>query len=210
LENSHVKTQPNCPSWIAKDDLGNKIENKTIICVEDEKAKSFLEAIIRNQYFELLKHIDIITCEGESKIITIIEAINMIKLKNFIGVLDGDYPLNALLQKRIDGGHPGLMHLLKLPGESIPEVLVVDFIEDHLTIFAPNISRPILQTRDAIANAKTNVDHHEWVSAAATQLGQNKDFIWEIMIKIWVDNNQDDVKTFFTEFIKEFSSPKSF
>jgi hypothetical protein len=207
LENYQVKSLTNCPNWKAKDILGNKIENKKIICVEDEKAKMLLEAIISNQNCDLLNHLDIIKCDGDSKIITILEAINSIGLTNFIGVLDGDYNIAEYQKKRVAAHKPKLKNLIKLPGEDIPEKMVIDCIENNLGLFASKISKSIPQVKDAVTTAKTKVDHHEWVSSIAIQLGQNRDFVWEIMIKIWMENNPSEVEMFHSEFIKEFSTP---
>jgi predicted ATPase len=194
-EISNVKITPNCPSWLAKDELGTTIRDKKIVLVEDEKAKSFLRQIISFNCPSLLNQIEITNCEGETKIEKIMKSINDVKLKNFIGVVDGDCTNQKILSTP---------HILKLPGNDVPEKIVVAETKAN----SKKLSEMILIKEDSIKQAlelaTTREDHHEWISKIARDLGQTSDSLWDSMIKIWYQNHSDESKGFFVSFYKEF------
>jgi AAA15 family ATPase/GTPase len=196
-ENNNVKPLNNCPNWLAKDILGTTIQNKKIVCVEDAKANSFLMTLISFGCPYLLNQIEIINCQGEAKILGIINAINSVRLTNFIGVLDGDSKVP---------NDQKIPHIVVLPGKNLPEIVVVNEVERNTKILSGMLLKSKEQIADAISLAKTRIDPHEWVSVIARELGEDPDSLWDIMIKIWYNENQNEASEFFKHFYAEFQS----
>jgi AAA15 family ATPase/GTPase len=195
---SNVSFIPNCPNWLAKDELGTTIQNKKIVLVEDEKARSFLRTIISYNCHSLLNQIEIINCKGDTEIETLMDSVNAVELKNFIGIVDGDCT---------NGKRLVIPHILKLPGNDVPEKIVVAAAKSN-----PKVLSDILMMNDAdlivstIELATTRLDHHEWISKIAYDLGQTSDSLWDAMLKIWYHYNKEEAKAFFNLFYREFAT----
>jgi len=204
LEHPNVKLMSNCPNWVAKDDLGTTIQNKKIICVEDEKAKSFLASLISFGCPYLSHQVEIINCKGDSNVVGIIRSTTLLNLSNFIGILDGDIDIEEYNEKHKGAKEKIPSCIMQFPGRDLPEVVVVKESENHLNDLSDHIHKPFEDVRTAVNSAMTITDTHEWVSSISRKLGENPDFLWEIMIKIWYKYNQSDAETFFKAFYKEF------
>jgi AAA15 family ATPase/GTPase len=194
-EKSNVRLISNCPNWLAKDDLGTTVQNKKIALVEDDKASSFLRIIISFHCPSLINYIEIVNCKGDTQIERLMNSVNDVKLTNFIGVLDGDC---------IDTSRIGIPHVLKLPGNDIPEKIMVDITRKNPKLLSDMIivnEDMIIQALDV---AVTNPNHHEWIGKFSHDLGQSPDVVWESMVKIWCLKNKTEAKTFFKSFYREF------
>lgn len=112
-----------------------------------------------------------------------------------IGVRDADTPAS-------DG-------CIRLPGDDAPERQLV---EDILRMAIPQLSARLAMdeqdVRDALSNAKSMIDHHEWPYAAARTLGHTKEYLWSTMCLVWVQNcvSPSDVDRFTADVKRRLES----
>lgn len=184
-----------CSTWLANDHLGNKIENKIEVLVEDAKAGQFFEAIISQQNPSMLKQLTVTNGEGESKIIKCIDIVKQLRLSSskIIGILDGDSECNEQ------------DYLLKLPGDEPPEKLIMPYIISNYEKIAAKIERNLDDVKTAFESARTIEDYHEWFSNASANLGWGNDVLWGILTRMWCVENVEETTKFFTKFVKEFN-----
>ena len=184
-----------CSTWLANDHLGNKIENKIEVLVEDVKAGQFFEAIISQQNPSMLKQLTVTNGEGESKIIKCIDIVKQLRLSSskIIGILDGDSECDEQ------------DYLLKLPGDEPPEKLIMPYIISNYDKIAAKIERNLEDVKTAFENARTIEDYHEWFSNASANLGWGNDVLWGILTRMWCVENVEETTKFFTKFVKEFN-----
>jgi len=118
-----------CSTWLAKDHLGSKVENKVEVLVKDEKAIRFFKAIISLRNPTMLKQLIITNGEGNSNIKKCIDINQKLESSTIIGIIDGDSEYDEM------------ENLLKLPGEVSPEELVMTYIKDNYDKVALKIDR---------------------------------------------------------------------
>lgn len=187
-----------CSSWLAKDHLGNKIENKIEVLIEDKKAIQLFKTIISQKNPTLLKQLILTKGEGESKIKKCVEIVKELCSSKIIGIIDGnsDY----------DEGD----YLLKLPGVKTPEELIMAYIISNYDKVALKLDRNIDDVKTAFNNANTVSDPHEWFSNASSNLGWDNDVLWGILTNMWCVDNLEETTDFYTKFEVEFNKARQF
>ena len=185
-----------CPTWLAKDHLGSKVESKVEVLVEDEKANRFFKTIISLNNPNMLKQLIITNGEGDSKIKTCIDIVQKLESSSIIGIIDGDSEYDEM------------DNLLKLPGEVSPEELVMTYIIDNYDNVALKIDKSKEEVKTAFESARTIKDHHEWFSNASSHLGEDFDFLWNILVRMWCVEYPVETTTFFSKFENEFNKLK--
>lgn len=193
---SNIICMNDCSTWLAKDHLGSKVENKVEVLVEDEKAIQFFKAIISLKNPKMLKQLIITNGEGNSNIKKCIDVVQKLESSTIIGIIDGDSEYD---EKE---------YLLKLPGEVPPEELVMPFVKDNYDKVASKIDRSEEDVKTAFESARTMEDHHEWFSNASSHLGEDFDFLWNSLVRMWCVEYPEETTTFFSKFENEFNKLK--
>ena len=193
---SNVICINNCSTWLAKDHLGSKVEDKIEVLVEDEKANRFIKTIISLNNPNMLKQLIITNGGGDSKIEKCIKTVQKLESSSIIGIIDGDSKIDEM------------EYLLKLPGEVSPEELVMDYIGDNYDRVALKIDKSYEDVKVAFESARIMGDHHEWFSTASTHLGEDFDILWGNLVKMWCINSPDQTAAFFSKFETEFNKLK--
>jgi len=190
--NTNIICINDCSNWLAKDILGVGIQNKVEILVEDEKSANFIHGVLSVLYPDILKKIIITPVDGDNNVKKFVEMNNLLKTSKILGIIDSD---SDLLESE---------NLIKFPGANCPEKTVINYVTNHLDKLSPRIDRHIDEIKISFENIKTLNDHHEWVTRIASELGQNNDFLWISLVKIWVNDNKEseDLKRFFVNFEK--------
>jgi len=69
---------------------------------------------------------------------------------------------------------------------------------------AIKLDKSEVDIKSAFDNAMTIVDHHEWFTKVASELGQENDYLWITLSKGWIMANKesDAVKGFFSKLEK--------
>lgn len=140
---------------------------------EDEEAVVLSTEILRHQKADL-KRIKSMAVGPADMVVAIGKLARDQKLPvTAIAVLDGD-------QKAVQG-------CLNIPGSQAPEIQVFcDIQKMALGSLASRLGLTEGDVGNAIADAVTRVDHHEWIAAAASQLHQSEDYLWTTMCQVWV------------------------
>ncbi|NOR47977.1 MAG: AAA family ATPase [Methanosarcinaceae archaeon] len=185
-----------CSTWLAKDHLGSKVENKVEVLVEDEKAIRFFKAIISLKNPTIIKQLIITNGEGNSNIKKCIDINQKLESSKIIGIIDGDSKYDEM------------ENLLKLPGEVSPEELVMTFIKDNYDKVAVKIDRSKEEVKAAFESARTLGDHHEWFSTASSHLGEDFDVLWSILVRMWCVEYPKETTAFFSKFESGFNKLK--
>lgn len=187
-----------CSSWLAKDHLGNKIENKIEVLIEDKKAIQLFKTIISQQNPSMLKQLILTKGEGESKIKKCVEIVKELCSSKIIGIIDGN--------SEYDEGD----YLLKLPGDKTPEELIMAYIISNYDKVALKLDRDIEDVKTAFNSANTIVDPHEWFSNASSNLGWDFDVLWGIMTNMWCVENLKETTDFYKKFEVQFNKAGQF
>ena len=193
---SNIICMNDCSTWLAKDHLGSKVENKVEVLVEDEKAIQFFKTMISLNNPNMVKQLIITNGEGNSKIKKCIDIVHKLESSTFIGIIDGD------------SVYAEMDNLLKLPGEVSPEELVMLYITDNYDKVALKIDKSEEEVKTAFELARTIEDYHEWFSNASSRLGEDLDFLWSVLVRMWCVEYSDDTKAFYSKFEKEFNKLK--
>jgi predicted ATPase len=192
---SNIIPIENCPKWLAKDVLGKTIENKICILFEDQEAKLLFTTIISQNNPDMLNQLKLIDqMDGHSQVTKIVGAIHKIREIKCIGILDGDVPTEEN------------DHLLKLPTNNPPEKLVISFEDQFFKEVAISINKEEEQVKEAFTQIKSIRDHHEWLPRLSISLGENEEYLWVTLTKIWYKYNEDIGKEFFSKFEKIYVS----
>lgn len=183
---SNVICIDHCSNWLAKDVLGSNIQNQVELLVEDEKSKSFLYNIVSHINPSLLGKVIITPVNGESNIKKCVDINNQLKSLNAIGIIDGD---SEITEEN---------NLLKFPGQNCPEKIVMGYAYSNTDKIALRLDKTEEEVKLAFENAKMLSDHHEWFTKVASELGQENDYLWIVLSKVWIVGNKDleEVKKF--------------
>ena len=189
---SNVICINDCSIWLAKNVLGSTIQNKVELLVEDEKSKSFLYSIISHIDPSLLSKIIITQVGGETNVEKCVHINNQLKSSHIIGIVDGDSEITEE------------DNLLKFLGNDCPEKIIMACAYDNTDKIALRLDKPKEEVKLAFNNANTLSDHHEWVTKIASELGQENDYLWIVLSKVWIVTNKEltTVKEFFTKLEK--------
>lgn len=99
--------------------------------------------------------------------------------------LDEKLPVTAIAV--LDGDQKAVPGCLNIPGTQAPEIQVFyDIQKTALESLACRLGLPQNDVGNAIADAATRIDHHEWIAAASAQLHQSEDYLWTTMCQVWV------------------------
>lgn len=177
---------------VGKDHLGNKIENKIEVLIEDEKAIQLFKNIISQQNPNMLKQLILTNGEGESKIKKCVDIVKELCSSKIIGIIDGDSKYDEQ------------DYLLKLPGKEPPEKLIMVYVISNYDRVATKIERDLNQVKTAFESARTIGDYHEWFTDAALNLGWDNDVLWGVLTTMWCSENSAETMKFYTKFQKEF------
>ncbi|MDG6251078.1 AAA family ATPase [Methanocalculus sp.] len=187
----------NCPNWLAKDVLGKTIDEKVCVILEDEKSKALFHTIISQYDPDIIQQLDLVNGGGDKNIKKCIQVNEIVKNEKFIGIVDGD------------SEEAEQEFLIKLPGTDPPEKVVLLDISGNLESLIKFVDRPLGDVCTIFRTMVTNPEHHEWVSYISHELGEEHDYLWKTITKIWSKDKKDICKDFFLKFEKAFNKIKS-
>lgn len=190
---SNIICMNDCSSWLAKDHLGSKVENKVEVLVEDEKAIQFFKTMISLNNPNMVKQLIITNGEGNSKIKKCIDIVHELESSTFIGIIDGDSEYDEM------------EYLLKLPGDKSPEKLIVPYIMDNYDKLALKIDKSEEEVKTAFTSATTITNYHEWFSNASSALGEDFDYLWNVAVRMWCVGYPEETKAFYSKFESKFN-----
>lgn len=181
-----------CPNWLAKDCIGETISDLTSVLLEDSKAITFFDTMVSRVNPSLRKQLIYIDSEGYGNIQKSVKVIINLNTLKVIGIVDGDI--------NIDENN----YLIRLPGNEPPEKMIVTCAMNHYSTIAESINRPIEDVKEAFEKAILIEDYHGWLPKVSELLGENQDYLWVTLVKIWCNNNKSEVKKFYEKFYEKF------
>jgi hypothetical protein len=96
-------------------------------------------------------------------------------------------PINSL--SVVDGDQVAQQGTLSLPGNLAPERQVFqDIAATGIVSLGQRLELPESRVATALTNAMTQLQHHDWISHAATNLGLAESYLWQTMCMVWVRN----------------------
>lgn len=194
--NSNIITIEKCPPWLAKDTLGKDIENKIIVFLEDRKAITLFKNIISQHDRELLHQLNISNAQGSGNIYKIVSMCNQFNIQKVIGIVDGD------------DSQPEEKFLIKLPGELPPEKLILPCILANSKTLSEMIKKPEAEIVHAFSSANHIHEYHEWISTISYTLGEDPNYLWSTLTKIWCQENQECSRQFYEKFGTLFAAAR--
>lgn len=168
----------------------NKLPRITIVS-EDVCAMLFSEALLALSQnckysigYQLLM--------GESNVVNAINAINQKDCNDYsVGIVDGDYKVN----------HSGEIlprMILMLPTSMPADMLLKHEIDTNIQKFASTQDDP--SRIETVLGENITLNHHDWFTKSAEQLGITKRDFFNKCFKYWTNNNSDDVKRMSREY----------
>ena len=163
--------------------LGLQSPKKAVLCSEDELASSFLKSLIKigsDSYSEDSFYYH--PCGGESNVQEVVSRLDFRHSEfEVLGVLDGDCRGSSLKGE----GY------VFLPGESPPEVMLIDYMKkvghERLAGF---LNSDAVTCAEALEHAKGE-DLHEYISVFAKAVAMGKPLVTEILCNQWVKDSEN-------------------
>ncbi|MFA5856901.1 MAG: AAA family ATPase [Candidatus Pacearchaeota archaeon] len=190
--NGNVSCFNNCSKYLAKDILGSFNKDFVEILVEDQKSKTLLETIISKKDPKILKHLIINPIGSDTYIKQAGIICKKLELNNTFGILDGDSDLG----EDIDN------FTLKLPWEEPPEKFIMNFSLSKVQEISKYTQLDYEFVKKAFEDNKLLSDFHEWFTKISEELGQDKNYLWIVLIKLWFEENKNtnEMNLFFNKF----------
>lgn len=164
--------------------------------VEDERSATLLNEILISVDPDISARVRFIPCGAASagKVLGIMKSEDRFPKRTLV-FLDGD-------QSSATGCH-------LLPGEDAPERVVFEFLSERgWEGICERIGREFSDTSDALNQAMTLGDHHDWPRQAANELRLSSDHLWQALCAAYANQIQerDDVRALAQNVIDEVSS----
>lgn len=157
------------------------------VFVEDKESKTLVETILRKKDAAKLCRMEIIHIGAAN----MVSAISVVASKErfpvpAVGILDAD--------------QEAAQNCLKLPGTAAPENQVINDIRQNdvaLNKLAVRLGIALQDLQRVVTNVITIPDHHQWLAQISTEISQSKDYLWESMSQIWIDEcvAEDQIQT---------------
>lgn len=170
--NMEVLTKPP-KEFLKKIGIGRSID--TVCCVEDVRAKDFLNAILREFAFEALQTTTVHVSGSDSEVTTTVSG--TAELANFprlFGVFDGD--LRENLPKGIDG------FCAALPGDYAVEKLFRVFVSANSEAIGTSVGQDVRPILDSLEGS----DEHDWFSRLAESVSMTPAALLNVIFALWV------------------------
>jgi len=181
-----------CPNWLAKDCIGETINNLTSVLLEDGKAITFFDTMISRVNPSLRKQLIYIDSEGHGNIQKSVKVIIDLNTLKVIGIVDGD--INIIENN----------YLIKLPGNEPPEKMIITCAMNHYDTIADSLDLQVERVKEVFEKAVLIDDYHGWLPKVSELLGENTNYLWVTLVKNWCNFNKTEVTKFYEKFYEKF------
>lgn len=154
----------------------------TVLIVEDNVAKIFLEAIIQRLNQDLLRKVEIVTAGDESTITCLRKKFpRTASWPKLVGIYDGDQ------QGKIPAATAAEWPYCFLPGSHPPERILKETAAKNHQIWADIINISNEQAIKALGESEGK-DHHDWLPDVCHYLNKKQDEVVSAMTSAWLED----------------------
>lgn len=170
--------------------LGGGIAYRSMLLVEDECAKHFVNTVLERLHPDLRHQLTVVIATGgEARVATVLRQLPSTPEWSLVGAFDGD------MRGRVDATGFEWPHVF-LPGAVPPEQLlrVVATPGGATEKIAGLLYTTTAQVAVAL-NAAAGHDHHDWLTQMCRVLGPSIEGVVRVLTRLWIDENEGDAIT---------------
>ena len=178
--------------------IGMPLVVSTLCCVEDNRAKDFLGAILLKFAYDLMQTTAIHVCGSDSEVTQTVQgATSLPDCPRLFAVYDGD--MKDKLPPALNG------FCAALPGEGAAEAVFRAYVNANVQEISDSVGQDIRAILDSLEGA----EDHDWFAELAENLNLAIPALFNVVFAIWVSDeaNADGCRTLVDQIFPPTSEP---